>query len=112
MTVAGGPRRTPFYERHVALGARMVDFAGWEMPINYPSGVVAEHLTTRSRAGLFDVSHMGRFLVKGPEAVGFLQRVLTNDAAALPVGRSHYTLVLQPDRRGYRRRLPVPVRRG
>jgi aminomethyltransferase len=93
VTSASGPRRTPFYERHVALGARMVDFAGWDMPLNYPAGVVAEHLTTRSHAGLFDVSHMGRFSVKGADAVPFLQRVLSNDAATLPVGRSHYTLL-------------------
>ncbi len=93
MTAASSPRRTPLYERHVSLGARLVDFAGWEMPINYPPGVVAEHLTTRSRAGLFDVSHMGRFSVKGTDAVVFLQRVLTNDAANLPVGSAHYTLL-------------------
>jgi aminomethyltransferase len=87
------PRRTPLYDRHLALGARMVDFAGWEMPLNYPAGVVEEHLTTRRLAGLFDVSHMGRFSVKGPDAVAFLRRLLTNDAATLEVGWSHYTLL-------------------
>jgi aminomethyltransferase len=86
-------RRTPLYERHLALGARMVDFAGWEMPINYPAGVVAEHLATRRFAGLFDVSHMGRFSVDGSDAVPFLQRVLSNDVADLSIGRSHYTLL-------------------
>jgi aminomethyltransferase len=70
-----------------------VDFAGWDMPLNYPAGVVTEHLTTRRAAGLFDVSHMGRFSVKGPGAVRFLQHWLTNDAATLPVGRAHYTLL-------------------
>jgi aminomethyltransferase len=88
-----GPRRTPLHDRHVALGAKMVDFAGWDMPLNYPTGVVAEHLATRRRAGLFDVSHMGRFSVAGPGALAFLQSALTNDAAALEVGRSHYTLL-------------------
>jgi aminomethyltransferase len=88
-----GPRRTPLYERHVALGARMVPFAGWDMPLNYPTGMVAEHLATRRRAGLFDVSHMGRFSVAGPGALAFLQRVLTNDAAALEVDRAQYTLL-------------------
>lgn len=71
----------------------MVAFAGWDMPLNYPAGVVAEHLATRRLAGLFDVSHMGRFSVKGPQSVPFLQRALTNDAATLPVGRAHYTLL-------------------
>lgn len=85
-------RRTPLFSRHVALGARMVDFAGWDMPLNYPAGMVAEHLATRSLTGIFDVSHMGRFAVRGPDTVRFLQRVLTNDAATLSVGRSHYTL--------------------
>lgn len=88
-----GRRRTPLYEQHLALGAKMVDFAGWDMPLNYPAGVVAEHLATRASAGLFDVSHMGRFAVRGVDAVSFLGRVLTNDAAALEMGRSHYTLL-------------------
>ena len=93
VTSAPGSLRTPLYARHVALGARMVDFAGWDMPLNYPAGVVAEHLTTRRLAGLFDVSHMGRFSVQGPDAVAYLRRVLSNDAATLPVGRAHYTLL-------------------
>ncbi len=92
LPAATRPRRTPLYQQHLALGARMVDFAGWDMPLNYPGGVVAEHLATRSQAGMFDVSHMGRFAVRGPDAVRFLQRVLTNDAAKLAVGSSHYTL--------------------
>jgi aminomethyltransferase len=93
VTSAPGLRRTPLYDRHVALGARMVGFAGWDLPLNYPTGMVTEHLTTRSAAGLFDVSHMGRFSVKGPGAVRFLQQSLTNDATTLPVGRAHYTLL-------------------
>ena len=93
MTAAAGLNRTPLNDRHLGLGAKMVDFAGWEMPLNYPSGVVAEHLATRHRAGLFDVSHMGRFLVSGPGATAFLAYVLTNDATRLQVDSSHYTLL-------------------
>ena len=88
-----GPRRTPLHQDHVALGAKMVEFAGWEMPLMYPTGVVEEHLATRRGAGLFDVSHMGRFAVRGAEALPFLQRVLTNNAAALDVGQAQYTLI-------------------
>lgn len=90
--------RTPLYDRHVELGARMVPFGGWEMPVQYPSGILREHLETRRTAGLFDVSHMGRFIVQGREALPFLQRVLSNNAAALEVGQSQYTLI--PDEGG------------
>ena len=71
----------------------MVDFAGWEMPVQYRSGIVAEHLATRRNAGLFDVSHMGRFRFRGPGAETALGRVLTNDPAALAPGRAHYTFI-------------------
>jgi aminomethyltransferase len=84
--------RTPLYEGHVAAGAKLVDFAGWEMPIQY-SGVVDEYQTVRAAAGLFDVSHMGRLLVSGAGALTFLQRVTTNDAAKLAVLESHYSMV-------------------
>jgi aminomethyltransferase len=86
-------KRTALYDRHVALGARMVDFAGWEMPIQYSTGIMEEHLQTRRRAGLFDVSHMGRFLFRGTGALPFLQKVLTNNAAALEPGRAQYTMI-------------------
>jgi aminomethyltransferase len=86
-------KRTALYERHVAAGGRMVDFAGWEMPIQYPGGIVSEHLATRKHAGLFDVSHMGRFLVRGANALPFLQHVLTNNAAALEVCQAQYTII-------------------
>ena len=69
-------KRTPLYDAHVALGATMVDFGGWEMPIQYPMGIVGEHLQTRKGCGIFDVSHMGRLIVEGPERVAFLQKVL------------------------------------
>ena len=88
-------QRTPFYERHAALGARIVEFGGWDMPIQYPSGTVKEHLATRKGAGLFDVSHMGRFIVRGRNALAFLQHVLTNNAEALhgkPIG-AQYTVI-------------------
>jgi aminomethyltransferase len=88
-------KRTLFYDRHKALGARIVEFGGWDMPLHYPSGIVQEHLATRRGAGLFDVSHMGRFLIRGPEAVAFLQHALTNDAEALD-GRpaaAQYTII-------------------
>ena len=74
--------KTVFYEKHVSLGAQMVEFGGWDMPVQYESGIVQEHLSTRKQAGLFDVSHMGRFIVSGEGALDFLQHVLTNNAAA------------------------------
>ena len=67
-------KRTCLYDVHVAAGATMVDFGGWEMPVQYPTGIVAEHLYTRSKCSLFDVSHMGRLLVEGPDRVRFLER--------------------------------------
>jgi aminomethyltransferase len=76
-------QRTVFYDRHVALGAKMVDFGGWEMPVMYPTGIVEEHLATRKEVGLFDVAHMGRFVIRGAGAVPFLQHVLTNNVEAL-----------------------------
>jgi aminomethyltransferase len=86
-------KRTPLYEEHLKLGAKMVEFAGWEMPLNYPPGILAEHLATRKFGGLFDISHMGRVLVSGEDALPFLQYVLTNNAAALEPGQSQYTVI-------------------
>lgn len=91
-------QKTVLHGRHVALGARMVEFGGWDMPLQYPGGIVAEHLGTRAGAGLFDVSHMGRFNVRGAGALALLQHVLTNNAAALAVGQSQYTVI--PNARG------------
>ena len=85
--------RTPFHAQHVAAGARMVDFGGWDMPVQYPTGIIAEHLATRGGAGLFDVSHMGRFVLRGPGAAAFLQHVLTNNAEALDLLQAQYTMV-------------------
>jgi len=89
------PKRTVLYDRHKALGAQMVEFGGWDMPLQYPSGVVEEHLSTRKGAGIFDVSHMGRFIIRGANALRFVQHVLTNNAEALdlaPTG-AQYTLI-------------------
>lgn len=82
------PRRTSLHDHHWALGAKMVEFGGWEMPLHYPRGIVQEHLATRKHAGLFDISHMGRFVIRGSGALEFLQHALTNNAAALDGGLS------------------------
>src|SRR5687768_13377845 len=87
-------KRTPFHDIHVALGAKIVPFAGYEMPVQYPTGITAEHKAVRTKAGLFDVSHMGEFLVVGPRAVDFVNHVTTNDVAALAVGQVHYSTIL------------------
>ncbi len=89
-------KRTPLYERHRAWGARMVEFGGWDMPVQY-SGVVAEHQAVRNAAGLFDISHMGRFMVTNRDAGEFLQRVATCDVDSLGVGHSMYGLMCHPD---------------
>jgi aminomethyltransferase len=85
-------QRTPLYERHVALGARLVPFAGWEMPVQY-EGVIPEHRAVRSDAGVFDVSHMGELEVEGPKAREFLQGMLSNDLDKLEPGQAQYTLL-------------------
>ena len=86
------PNRTPLYDWHVAHGARMVDFAGWEMPVQYTS-IVEEHQAVRSAAGLFDISHMGRLWLPGASAVDSVQRLFTNNAATLKEGQVRYGLV-------------------
>ena len=88
---------TPLHDTHVAAGATMVDFGGWEMPIQYPSGIVAEHLNTRRNCGIFDVSHMGRLIIEGPDRVAFLQKVLSSNVEALAVGRAQYCIIPAPD---------------
>lgn len=85
-------KRTPLYEAHVALNGRLVDFAGWEMPLQY-SGVVDEYHAVRAQAGLFDVSHMGRIRIAGSGAVSFLQRVTSNDVSKLAPMESQYSMV-------------------
>jgi glycine hydroxymethyltransferase len=92
----GEPRTTALHSTHIEQGAKMVPFAGWDMPVWYTS-VIEEHLATRNAAGLFDVSHMGVYQVEGPEACSFLDCVATNDIASLAVGESLYAQFLDPD---------------
>ena len=90
--------KTPLHDRHVALGARMVPFAGWEMPVQY-EGVISEHRAVRADCGVFDVSHMGQFEVEGPRATALLQTALSNDLDKIGPGQAQYTL-LTNDRGG------------
>src|ERR671938_1554113 len=93
---AGALRRTPLYEEHKALGARLVDFAGWEMPVRY-TGIKAEHEAVRNWVGLFDVSHMGEVVFRGPEAEEAVQRLVTRDVSRLSVGQAGYAAVCYQD---------------
>lgn len=90
-------RRTPLTAWHKAHGGKMTSFAGWEMPLHYRQGILQEHLTVRRYGGLFDVSHMGRFRIHGPDAVFFLQRVLTNDVETLKPWQGQYTILANAD---------------
>jgi aminomethyltransferase len=83
-------KRTPLNAAHRALGGKMVDFGGWDMPVQYKAGVIEEHMATRTRAGLFDVSHMGEILVEGPGAIAFVNSLTTNDVTTLADGQAHY----------------------
>jgi aminomethyltransferase len=89
-------RRTPLYDRHAAAGARLVPFAGWEMPVQY-EGIRQEHVAVRTGAGIFDVSHMGEVETSGPDAERFLQRVLSNDVTKIPVGGAQYSVLCRDD---------------
>ncbi|HEX6135781.1 MAG TPA: glycine cleavage system aminomethyltransferase GcvT [Longimicrobiales bacterium] len=84
-------KRTPLYEEHTRLGGKMVSFAGFEMPVQYPAGIIAEHMAVRKQAGIFDVSHMGELEIRGGDALGFIQYVTTNDASRLAVGQAQYS---------------------
>ena len=94
--MADALQRTPLHDRHVAAGARLVPFAGWEMPVQY-EGIRAEHVAVRERAGVFDVSHMGEIETTGPDAEAFLQRVLSNDVTKLADGGAQYSVLCQDD---------------
>jgi glycine cleavage system T protein (aminomethyltransferase) len=89
-------RRTPLYDRHAAAGARLVPFAGWEMPVQY-EGIRQEHIAVRTAAGLFDVSHMGEIETTGPDAERFLQRLLSNDVEKIAEGGAQYSLLCKDD---------------
>ena len=90
-------KTTPFTNIHIALGAKMHEFAGYNMPIEY-TGIIDEHLTVRQGVGVFDVSHMGEFWVKGPQALPFLQKITSNDVSRLTVGKVQYSCL--PNGRG------------
>ena len=91
-----GPKHTPLYDEHKNLGARLVDFAGYEMPVQY-EGITAEHEAVRNRAGLFDVSHMGEVVFRGPQAEEAVQRLVTRDVSRLDVGQAGYCAVCYED---------------
>jgi aminomethyltransferase len=94
--MSGELRRTPLYEEHESLGARLVPFAGWEMPVQY-EGIGEEHAAVRTDAGLFDVSHMGEVVFRGPDAERAVQRLVTRDVSRLEVGQAGYAAVCLPD---------------
>jgi aminomethyltransferase len=95
-TAATSLKRTPLYEQHVALGARLVEFGGWEMPVQY-SSILDEHRAVRTYVGLFDVSHMGEFKVEGTDALAFLQHLVPNDVSRLAINQALYTQLCLPD---------------
>ena len=90
-------QRTPLHDLHLSLGAKMVPFAGWDMPVQYPMGVLNEHLHTRSHAGLFDVSHMGQVILRGPDVAEALETLVPADVVGLAKGRQRYGLFTAPD---------------
>ena len=94
-TAAAALRKTPLHARHLVSNARMVPYAGWEMPVEY-SGITNEHLAVRSRAGVFDVSHMGEIEIAGKDALAAVQRISSNDASRLAIGQAHYAALLTP----------------
>jgi aminomethyltransferase len=89
-------KQTAFYDIHKSLGAKIVDFAGFEMPVQY-SGIIEEHLVVRKKVGVFDVSHMGEFQVRGKDALQFLQKVTVNDVAQLTEGKVQYSAMCYAD---------------
>src|SRR5437764_15203674 len=95
-TAANSLKRRLLYEQHRALGARLIEFGGWDMPVQY-TGILDEHQAVRTRAGLFDVSHMGEFKVEGPDALPFLQYLVPNDVSRLTLGQALYTQLVLPD---------------
>jgi len=90
-------KRTPLYQMHVELGAKMVEYAGFEMPVTYPAGITAEHKSVREGVGVFDVSHMGEFEITGPDRNAFVQRITCNDVGALKPGQAQYSAILTKD---------------
>src|SRR4051812_30752958 len=91
------PQKTPLYEAHRALGAKLIDFGGWMMPVSYPAGIVEEHRATRNAIGVFDVSHMGEVHFRGPRAAQAVQRLVPNDVGRLVDGGALYTMACRED---------------
>src|SRR6184192_2118309 len=92
MLAASEMKRTPLFAAHQKLGAKLIEFGGWEMPVHYTS-ITDEHLAVRKAGGIFDISHMGELFISGPQAESFLNRTLTNDLGKLKVGEAQYTLL-------------------
>jgi aminomethyltransferase len=90
------PKKTPLWDAHRQLGAKLVDFAGWHMPVSYPAGTIKEHKTVRESVGLFDVSHMGEAFLRGPRAREVVARLTTNTCESAPAGKAVYTLLCRP----------------
>ena len=90
-------KQTPLNRVHRELGGKMVDFGGWDMPVQYPAGTIEEHLRTRNHSGLFDVSHMGEIDVKGSDAIAFVNRITSNDVTKLIDGQAQYSALTTPD---------------
>src|SRR5580765_8203598 len=95
-TTGASLHQSPLHDRHVTLGAKMVEFGGWQMPLQY-RGILEEHRAVRERAGLFDLSHMGELFVEGPDAGAALARALVTNPPALADGRAHYSMIVAPD---------------
>jgi aminomethyltransferase len=93
MTTVLSLKRTPLFDQHLTLGAKMVPFAGWEMPVSYPAGIIAEHTAVRNAVGLFDIGHMGLIKVEGENALALLQKAATNDASKLAVDQVQYSVL-------------------
>jgi aminomethyltransferase len=91
------PKKTPLWDAHRQLGAKLVDFAGWHMPVSYPAGTIKEHKAVREAVGLFDVSHMGEAYLRGPRARDVVAKLTTNNCESAPAGKAVYTLLCRPD---------------
>src|SRR5918997_7067610 len=92
--------RSPLHDRHAAAGAKFAEFGGWEMPLEYPTGVVKEHTAVRESVGVFDVSHLGKAMVVGPGAAELVNATLSNDLAKIRPGKAQYTLCLDAETGG------------
>src|SRR5215467_7477848 len=90
-------RKTPLWEAHRQLGAKLIDFGGWDMPVQYPAGTIKEHKAVREALGLFDVSHMGEAYLRGPRARDTVAKLARNAVESAPVGKAVYTLLTRPN---------------